>query len=163
MLLRVNLEEPLLVDVGYGCGLARSIPLAPNAQLQRPYDVSITALDGSFLRYGEQVRSVSGSYDFTLEPVERSYFDAACHRLQTDAASPFLRTLTAQQRRGDDHLVLRGLVLKTIGRDATQELVLQSKEELVHCLRSTFGLEVPSVADIWPKLKHRHDELFNSD
>ena len=162
MLLRVNLDLPLLVDVGFGCGLASSLPFAPNAQLQAPYNVSVSQLDKTYLRYSEHVRGEPATYDFTMTSVDRSYFDPACHRLQTDPQSPFLRTLTAQKRLGDQHLILRGLVLLTVARDANHDQILKSKEELVGCLKNLFGLEVPEIAEIWPSLVQRHEVLFGS-
>ena len=163
MLLRVELDQPLLVDVGFGCGLARSIPLQAGSQLQLPYDVSIETLSDGYMRYGEQERGAPQTYDFTLMPVNRNYFNKACDRLQTDPESPFLRTLTAQQRQGDQHIVLRGLVLRTVGREATQEFIFETKEQLVECLQQTFGLDVPEIAEIWPDLVLRHQALFGAD
>ncbi|MEP0945037.1 MAG: arylamine N-acetyltransferase [Rhizobiaceae bacterium] len=163
MLLRVKLDQPMLVDVGYGCGLTRSIPLSPNEQKQSPYVVSITQLNDGYNRYCEFVRGEPGTYDFTLEPVDRAYFEAASHRLQTDPESPFLRTLTAQLRHHDKHMVLRGLVLRTVAHSGSEEVLLTSKGELVRCLLDVFGLDKPEIADLWPKLQQRHEELFGSN
>lgn len=162
MLLRVDLDQPFLVDVGFGCGLARSVPLSPGTHMQSPYDISVRELGDGFMRYSEQVQGDPQTYDFTLTPVERDYFSPACDRLQTDADSPFLRTLTAQRRHGDQHHVLRGLVLRVVGRQATQEQNFHSREQLVDCLREFYGLDVPEIADIWPDLLRRHEELFGS-
>ena len=162
MLLRVDLDEPLLVDVGFGCGLARSIPLLPGTQMQPPYDVSVSELSDGYLRYSEHVRGEPATYDFTLEPVTTSYFDDACERLQTDPESPFLRTLTAQRRESHQHLVLRGLVWRVIGQERTEEQVFASQEQLLTCLNEAYGLDMPEIADIWPDLLRRHEELFGS-
>ena len=162
MLLRVDLDQPYLVDVGFGGGLAQPIPLQTGTDLQAPYKVSVQVLGDGYVRYGEQVGDKTATYDFSLEPVDVDHFEGACHRLQTDPESPFLRTLTAQRRDGDQHLVLRGLVLRRIGRDTAEETVFTSAAQLVDCLKHTFGLDVPEVSTIWPTLLQRHEELFGA-
>lgn len=160
MLLRVDLDQPYLVDVGFGGGLVRSVPLQQSADVQPPYSVSVRALADGYVRYSEDDAGKSATYDFSLKPVDVNHFETACHRLQSDPDSPFRRTLTAQRRSGDQHLVLRGLVLRRIGPAATEEVVFASKKQLVTCLKQDFGLDVPEIGTIWPDLVRRHEDLF---
>jgi hypothetical protein len=41
-----------------------------------------------------------------------------------------------------------------------QERLLGSAGELVATLRDVFGLNVPEVADLWPKVVARHEEIL---
>lgn len=158
--LLVNCDEPLLVDVGFGGSLLEPVPLAPGEAWQAPYRIEITKEDQGYLRFTERADGEPSWFDFRPTPVGDNHFDATSARLQTDGSSPFRRTLTIQRRYEDHHIVLRGRVLRIVGIEGTNECVLPSSEELVSCLHDQFGLDVPEVASLWPRIKARHDQLF---
>lgn len=164
MLLRVVCGEAFLVDVGFGGGARAPVPLRPVEVSQPPYDLSITDEDGGWWRYCEAGRdtggTAAGEYWFTQDPVARDYFSAANQRLQTDPGSSFRRMLKAQRRYRGRHVILRGLVHKTIDETGTVEKVLVDPAALVACLRKDFDLDVPRIADHWPVLKQSHEALF---
>ncbi len=158
LFLQVDCDEPMFVDVGFGGSLFEPIPLGPCLVEQPPYILSISPADGAFFRWRERTHGSSSTMDFTRIPVGPDFFDTTSQWLQTDPASPFVRTLTAQRRYEGRHIVLRGLVKRTIDTDATNDSVLQSPEELAACLRHEFGLDVPQIEKCWDKLKARHEE-----
>ena len=160
MLLMVNCDGPLLVDVGFGGGPNAPIALQPVTVSQPPYSISIYQHDGGFYKYSEIANGNEGAYWFTLDKVETGHFEASNRKLQSDSRSPFRRTLTAQRRLANNHIVLRGLVKKTIGKTNTDTIHLLDEQALAACLRSDFGLEVPEILNCWSALKHRHGEIF---
>ncbi len=162
LFLRVDCDEPLFVDIGYGGSLWGPMPLAPSRVEQPPYTMTIHKVDNGFYRWTEHAHDLSSTLDFTLNPLGPTHFDATNQWLQTAPDSSFVRTLTAQRRYEDRHLILRGLVKQTIALDGASEVVLESAEELVRCLRNEFALDVPEVAGCWEKMRTRHGELFNT-
>ncbi|WP_120502376.1 arylamine N-acetyltransferase [Roseovarius sp. EL26] len=162
MLLLVNCGGSLLVDVGFGGGPIEPIPLRPITLSQRPYKISISKEGDGFYRYAERAGGNEGSYWFTLTEVDTDYFDGANHRLQSDPNSPFRRTLTAQRRLKNKHIVLRGLVKKTIDETGTKTELLSDEKELVECLLIDFNLDVPGISTYWPTIRLRHQELFGT-
>lgn len=162
MLLRVDCGEPLLVDVGFGGAMSAPIPLRPVTVSQRPYTISLAAQHDGLIQYSENAGGSEAGYWFTLDDVDPSVFLPASKKLQTDPDSPFLRTLTAQRRYASRHVVLRGLVKRTLDSAGTREEVLASPKALVDCLKYDFGFEVPAIADSWPRIKQRHEDLFVS-
>ena len=163
MSLLVECDGPLLVDVGFGGGPNDVIPIRPITVSQPPYTISISREDGGYYKYSEAADGNEGTYWFTLNKVDTSYFDRANHRLQSDPASPFLRTLTAQRRFKDHHLVLRGLIKKTIRETGTSTEQLTDSAALIECLRDDFDLDVPQVSALCSSLLQRHEELFGED
>ena len=161
-LLLVECGEPLIVDVGFGGGLFAPVPLAPVEEAQRPYQIGITQEDEGYWRFTEQANGSSTSFDFRDDPVAGTYFDETSERLQTDENSAFRRTLTAQRRFADRHLVLRGRLLNIIREGETVERLIPSAGALVSCLREDFGLDMPEVAGLWPQIEARHRALFAS-
>ena len=162
LFLRVDCDEPLFVDVGYGGSQFAPMPLSPCTVEQSPYTLSITPANNGFYRWTEQAHDISSTLDFTLDPVGPDYFDDTNRWLQTSQESPFTRTLTAQRRYADRHVVLRGLVKKTISSEGVSEVTLRSSEELVACLLEDFGLDVPEVAQCWDKVWARHNDMQNA-
>ncbi len=160
--LRVRCGEPLLVDVGFGGSLLQPLPIRPGEAEQPPYQFAIAEQEDGFLRFTERSEAGASSFDFRLTPVGDRHFDAVSDQLQTDEDSPFRLNLTAQRRFPDRHLVLRGRVLSDIGPDGVNKRVLESADALVACLRDRFGLDVPEVASIWPRIVARHEELFGN-
>lgn len=162
MLLLVNCDGPHLVDVGFGGGPNEPVPLQPDTISQPPYTISISKEDAGFYKYSELADGNEGTYWFTLDKVDICHFEPANHRLQSDPGSPFRRTLTAQRRVRNQHIVLRGLVKKTIDQAGTTEQQLSDEKALVDCLRTDFGLDVPQISACWPTLRQRHEELFGA-
>ncbi len=162
MCLLVDCSERYLVDVGFGGSLIEPLSLASKRMAQPPYTVGITQAAGEYHRFTEQADGKTSSFDFPLTPVGSNYFDAISQHLQTNENSPFKRTLTVQQRHATSHVVLRGRVLRRIGTGGSRESVLNSGRELADCIDSEFGLYIPEIASVWPKIEERHVELFGA-
>jgi N-hydroxyarylamine O-acetyltransferase len=162
MFLRVDCEEPLLVDTGFGGSMIEPIPLFQANTQQPPYILTVTEEDNGYFRFSEQLADADiTSFDYKLTPVDETYFDDISKSLQTDETSSFLRMLKAQRRYPDRHVILRGCVKKTVAPQGINEQVLSSGKALVDCLHDDFDLDVPDIASIWTTIARRHEELFS--
>lgn len=161
MFLRVDCDEPLLVDTGFGGCMIEPIPLFQANTRQPPYTLTVTEEDNGYFRFSEQLAGGEAtSFDYKLTPVDDTYFDEISNSLQTDETSSFRRMLKAQRRCADRHVILRGCVRKTIEPQGTTENVLTSSKALLDCLHDDFDLEVPEAASLWSTISNRHEAVF---
>ena len=161
MFLRVDCEEPLLVDTGFGGSMIEPIPLFQANTHQPPYTLTVTEEDNDYFRFSEQLAGGEPtSFDYKPTPVGDTHFDEVSKSLQTNETSSFRRMLKAQLRHPDRHVILRGCAKRTIMPQGTSEKVLASSKELLDCLHGEFDLDVPEVAGLWPMISKRHEELL---
>ena len=158
--LLVRIDKPYLVNVGFGGSLVEPIELREGQRNDVPYRVSLREIEGGYYRYTEEAQSAPFSFDFRPQPADEALLAAKCSFLQSDPASPFVQTLVVQRRVGDTHLTLRGRVFMRMRADRVDRSVLNSPDEMVAMLRSTFDLDVPEVATLWPAICARHEALF---
>ncbi len=151
---------PFLADVGFGGGLFEPLLLAEQEAWHEPFRVGLRPLDDGHWQFREDAGDGEFSYDFLAEAACEGALARKCERLQTDPESTFVLNLVAQIRAPDRHTALRGRVLTQ--RDASGEVVriLDSPEQLLQTLSSRFGLDVPAIANCWPKILTRHEQLF---
>jgi N-hydroxyarylamine O-acetyltransferase len=160
--LLVRLDQPYLVDVGFGGSLAEPLPLRASEREDRPYRLGLSELGDSYWRYAEIAHGdgEAFSFDFRAAPADEELLVRKCHFLQTDRASPFIQNLVVQRRTADTHLSLRGRVLSTIHTTRVDRKLLNSTDELVATLRDSFDLDTPEAATLWPSICARHEALF---
>ncbi|MCB9960630.1 MAG: arylamine N-acetyltransferase [Hyphomonas sp.] len=155
-----TLDRPYLVDVGFGSALNRPLPLEAGEHDCAPFRVTLSDLGDGYWRYSEQAFAAPFTYDFRPEPADEALLGAVCTKQGTDPASNFVLNLVAQRRSGTSHRMLRGKVLVHTTPDGVEQTEIGSADELAATLRDIFGLDVPEVARLWPKVCARHDELF---
>jgi N-hydroxyarylamine O-acetyltransferase len=160
--LKVTLDRAYLVDVGFGGSLAEPLELAVTHRDDRPYKVSLRQIDDGYLRFSEQAHGAPFSFDFKPVPADESLLAAKCRFLQTDPASPFIQNLVVQRRLGETHVTLRGRVFLRAQADRAEKTLLSSADEMIGLLRSTFDLNVPEIATLWPAICARHELLFGN-
>jgi len=160
--LLVNLEQPYLVDVGFGGSLSEPLLLEAAQREDRPYRLGLSGLDDSYWRFTEVAHGddEAFSFDFRVAPADEALLERKCQFLQTDPASPFTQNLVVQRRTADTHLSLRGRVLATIHATRSDKQLLKSADELITTLRDSFDLDIPEVATLWPSICARHEALF---
>ena len=158
--LLVGLEQPYLVDVGFGGSLAEPLPLRASERADRPYRLGLSELDQGYWRFAEVAHGDAFSFDFRVAPADEALLARKCQWLQTDPASPFIQNLVVQRRTADTHLSLRGRVLTSIHATHVEKKLLNSQDELVATLRDSFGLDTPEAATLWPSICARHEALF---
>jgi N-hydroxyarylamine O-acetyltransferase len=159
--LLVRLDEPWLVDVGFGGSLTEPMPLRAAVFEDRPYRLGLSETSDGYWRFSEAAPADDAfTFDFRIAPADESLFATKCRYLQTDASSPFVQNLVVQRRSGDTHLSLRGRMLAIIRSTGTEKRLLNSPDELLAILRERFDLDVPEAASLWPAICTRHDALF---
>jgi len=152
-----------LADVGFGGSMIRPIALQEAQHDQPPFTLGLERLDDGFWRFWESLGDGKFTFDFLDEPAHESSLAKKCTNLQNDPASSFVLNLAAQLRTRDQHLVLRGRVFTVAGPGTTKSRTLNSPEELVSVLLNEFHLDVHEVAELWPGITARHEELFGAN
>jgi N-hydroxyarylamine O-acetyltransferase len=162
--LLVCLDQPYLVDVGFGGSLAEPLPLRRTEREDRPYCVGLSELADGYWRFTEAAHGDGAgdafSFDFRAAPADEELFARKCRFLQTDPASPFVQNLVVQRRTSDTHFSLRGRVLAATHATRVEKELLNSADDLVATLRDRFDLDIPEAASLWPAICARHEALF---
>jgi N-hydroxyarylamine O-acetyltransferase len=144
MALLVKLDEPWLVDVGFGDSFHEPLRLeerGEQVQGQRAY--RIVAADG---RFQLQQRDLSATewqsrYHFTRQPYTYSDFGEMCRFHQTSPDSPFTKSRVCSLATAGGRLTLTGMRLITTGPNGERrERLLADEEEVRAVLRKQFGI-----------------------
>ena len=151
-----------LVDVGFGGSMIKPIALREAQFDQPPFKLGLEKLNNDYWRFWEDAGDGKFSFDFVDEPANESLLARKNLSLQSDPASNFVLNLVAQLRSRDQHCTLRGRVFSVANSGAIESKILDSSEELVSTLINRFRLDVPKIADLWPAIVARHEELFGS-
>jgi len=162
LVLRVDLDQPWLADVGFGDGPLEPFPITAGPFRSGPFDYRLEALADGWWRLHNQPRGGAPSFDFRCAPADEGLLDERCAWLQTAAVSPFVQNAVCQRYRPEGLAILRGRTLRLLDATATSERMIDSAEAYSAVLRDTFGLEVPGVATLWPRIVARHEALFGS-
>ena len=158
--LLVQLDQPYLVDVGFGGSLAEPLALRASEREDRPYRLGLSETRDGYWRFSETTHGDPFTFDFRVASADERLFAEKCRYLQTDPGSPFVQNLVVQRRAGDMHLSLRGRVLTTTHATHSDKLLLDSADELVATLRDRFDLDVPEAATLWPSICALHEAVF---
>jgi len=153
--LRVACGRPLLVDVGFGGGLAAPIALAPGRVVHPPYAIELTRQAACRFAYSETAHGETLGFSFSSIAADDNAFARANDLLQTDEASIFKRLLIVHRRRGDTRVLLRNATLIRIAPAGVSKQNLTSLEAFAGCLRTEFGLEPPDVEALWRRASAR--------
>ena len=151
---------PFLADVGFGGGLVDPVPLRAGAVDANPFDCRLDGADGGWRRFTEDRRMGGMSYDFNPAVGDEALLERQCRFLQTDPSSPFIQNAVAQRWIGDAHYSLRGRVLRVLSANGERKSLVQSAGHYVDILQSTFGIDAPEAAGLWPRIEKRHAEMF---
>jgi N-hydroxyarylamine O-acetyltransferase len=160
--LLVRLDQPYLVDVGFGGSLLEPLPLQPIHRADTPYFITLNEIDG-YWRFSEHTGGDPFSFDFRASSSDEALMAEKCKYLQTHSASSFVQNLVVQRRTIDLHISLRGRVLCTTSASRAEKILLDSGEQLVATLRTQFDLDIPAAATLWPQICARHESLFSPE
>jgi len=158
--LLVQLQEPWLVDVGFGGSLAEPLPLRVTERRDDPYRLGLSRTPDGYWRFTELAHGDPLTFDFRVLPADETLLELKCRSLQTDPTSSFVQNLVVQRRTANTHISLRGRVLAAISSSGVERRLLGSSEELVSTLRAMFSLDLPEAATLWPAIWARHEQLF---
>ncbi len=155
-------EDPArryLVDVGFGGSLITPIEFIEAEHFQPPFRLGLRQLDDGYWQYWEDAGRGEFSFDFLPQAADETALATKCDELQTDPESGFVLNLVAQLRMPDQHVSLRGRVLKLVTPMGSSEKLLRSDGEFVAILENLFGLTEPAIKDLWPGVVDRHAQV----
>ena len=147
-----------LADVGFGGSMIAPIELVESEHTQPPYRIGLRFFKEQYWRLSEESADGASYYDFETKPADESALAAKCGQLQSDPESRFVQNLVVQKRLPDAHICLRGRVLATTTADGKQSVLLESAEELAAAVSDLLGVDVPGIADLWPRVVARHKQ-----
>lgn len=154
LILRVDLAEPWLADVGFGNGILEPLPLAPGYYQQGflTFQMEQQGDNWYFHNYPEGGKG----YGFTLLPRQLPGFAVRCHELQTSPESGFVRTTVCHRFTPTGVVSLRGAVLKEMTAAGTVEEEITTLPRYRTVLAETFGLPKNLAELLWEKVWLRH-------
>jgi N-hydroxyarylamine O-acetyltransferase len=142
--LRVDLDEPWLVDVGFGDSFLE--PLRLKAKVEQPQIGRIyrmNEVESVFCLELMAADKWKREYSFTLQPRQLSEFAAMCQYHQTSPESHFTRKRICSRPTPEGRITLSDTTLIETRNGVRQERVLLSEEEWLAKLHELFGVTLP--------------------
>ncbi|GII63379.1 N-hydroxyarylamine O-acetyltransferase [Sphaerisporangium krabiense] len=148
MVLRVDLDEPWLVDVGYGSFTHYPLRLVTGVDQPDPGGVFRIVRHGE---YGDLDVYQDGNPEYRVDarPYRLKDYLPTCWWHQTSPESHFTRTLTCSRLTETGRITLSGAKLITTVGGRRDEVVLGDDAEILDAYRTHFGItldRVPTVA-----------------
>lgn len=143
--LRVDMQEPWLVDVGFGDSFLD--PLRLNVGVEQGQDGRrfriIEAAEYLRLEKKEADGVWRTEYLSDLKPRQLEEFKGMCHYHQTSPESPFTQKRMCSLARPEGRITLSEMKLIVTRKGIREERSLQSEEEWKTVLREQFGVCLP--------------------
>ncbi|MDD3836962.1 MAG: arylamine N-acetyltransferase [Phenylobacterium sp.] len=156
LVLKVDLEETWLADVGYGDGPIEPFEPVPGGYEQRGFEFGRELTDDGWLRMRNH-RFAPRSFDVRLEPADEVALAGKCDQLQTAPTSVFVNNAIVQRHTEDGLVLLRNRTLRRITPQGAEERLVDSPEDYVALLADPFGLDLPEAAPLWPRICAQHE------
>lgn len=155
LVLRVDLDQPYLADVGFGDGLNAPAVLANGAIAQDGFVSRLELQPDGWWRFHNHKHCGAPTFDFRNEPADPAVLERLCRLLQTDEKSPFTQNVVLQRRMPDRVEAIRNSFRMTAFPDRLERRVLNDADELLHEIRTVFGLDLPEARALWPLAERR--------
>lgn len=155
LVLRVDLDEPHLADVGFGDGLCEAAPLRAGEIAQNGFTSRLELMEDGWWRFRNHKNGAAPSFDFRDEPAEADLLARMCAFLQTSAQSPFTQNVVMQRRFPGRVEVIRNSLRLTAYPDRLERRALAGPDEMLSEMREVFGLDAPQARALWPLAEER--------
>jgi len=141
--LRVDLDDPWLVDVGFGECFLEPLLLRTGIEQRQDQGTFRITREGASLSVERQQHEGSWKteYMFTLMPRQLADFAEMCHYHQTSLESHFTKKRLATRATSSGRVTLSDMKLIVTENGNRQERVLGSEEEWRTALKDNFALE----------------------
>jgi len=149
MLLKVELEEPWLVDVGFGDSFVDPIVLHAGGENQingRHYVVLPLGDEWQLLR--EDEKGQTPLYVFRDVPYELSDYRTMCSFHQSSQESHFTRSWICSRATPEGRITLANMRLIVSREGSREEVQLSTPGDVRRCLREYLGVELEEAADL---------------
>jgi N-hydroxyarylamine O-acetyltransferase len=153
--LLVTLEQPWVVDVGFGDGFLEPLPLVEGSYRQGFMEYALSREGDRWTMHNHAMGSAD-RFDFTLAPRAMEAFGERCHELQTSPTSGFVLNTVCQRFVPDGLVTLRGVVLREVRASGVTETTIDSASAWARALLEYFGLAIPGVEALFPGVWARH-------
>lgn len=151
MLLKVQLEEPWLADVGFGESFVSPLQLKTDgAGAENGHRYSVSRADEAWELCRHDRDGEVALYRFYDIPRRLSDYDEMCRFHQTSPESHFTRNRICSRAMPDGRVTLSGMRLIVTRDGIRHERMLSGVEELRLCLREHFGIEFDPELDLSP-------------
>jgi N-hydroxyarylamine O-acetyltransferase len=153
MLLKVELTDPWLADVGFGESFVDPLPLKPGAQeSENGHLFGVNAENGGWeLHRRDSDGTEVPLYRFADVPHQLSEYVPMCEYHQTSADSSFTRRRICTVAKPDGRITLAGMRLIETRNGSRKETLLADGQQLKVCLREQFGVELAANTN-WSRL-----------
>ncbi len=140
--LRVDPDEPWLVDVGFGESFLEPLRLQTDIEQKDPAGTfHLVEKDSRIhMEKSEPDGNWKPQYSFTLRPRRLEEFSAMCHHHQTSPDSSFTKNRICSRATPTGRVTLSNLKLIVSSGSRRDERMLASEDEWVEVLRSQFGI-----------------------
>jgi N-hydroxyarylamine O-acetyltransferase len=149
MLLKVDLEEPWLADVGFGESFVDPMPLRSGATTNKSgQSYSVRHDGGQWQLVKHQENGESPQYIFFDAPHTLSEYEGMCNYHQYSPESHFTKSRVCSLATPDGRVTLSGMRLIVTRKGQREESTLRDEAELRHCLQHRFGVEFDNATDL---------------
>lgn len=153
MLLKVQLEEPWLADVGFGESFLSPLQLKSDgdgAVNGHRYSVAFDGEDWELCRHADGYQDEVALYRFRDTPRQLGDYEEMSRYHQTSAESHFTQRSICSRAMPDGRVTLSGPRLIVTHDSKRNERILQSAAEIRVCLREHFAIEFEPALDLSP-------------
>ena len=158
--LQVTLDQPYLVDVGFGSSQLYALPFTEEITKHKPIQIALAQIENGFWRLHEGGPGSAVSYDFKPGWCDENLLSKSHDWQVSEPRSIFRKTLIAKLRRDDDYLEMRGRIFETRKPGWKDTTLLETPEQAASILEDVFGLAEPNLQRLWPMICKRHNQMF---
>ena len=153
MLLKVQLEEPWLVDVGFGDSFVDPIVFhAGGADQVNGHRYSVSPVGDEWQLLREDEKGQVPLYCFRDVPRRLSDYSGMCHFHQTSPESGFTQRWICSKATPDGRITLTNMRLIVTRGGNREDSRLTTEAEIRPCLREHFDIELPESSELSPLL-----------
>lgn len=149
MLLKVDLEDPWLVDVGFGDSFVDPILFrSGGADQVNGHRYLVLPADDDWLLVREDEKGQSPLYRFRDEPRQLDDYREMCHFHQTAPESGFTQRWICSRATPDGRITMANRRLIITRNSGREESVLTTDAEVRAGLSENFGIAFPATVDL---------------
>ena len=147
MLLKVELDETWLVDVGFGDSFVNPIIFQDGAADRvNGHRYLIAAENGEWRLVREDGQGRVPLYAFRDHPHSLNDYQEMCDFHQTSPESHFTKSWICSRATPHGRITVANMRLIVTNNGDRDEMFLATEDELRHCLRESFGVELGSLS-----------------
>jgi N-hydroxyarylamine O-acetyltransferase len=153
MLLKVQLEEPWLADVGFGESFLSPLQMKTDGEGAvngHRYSVAFDGEEWELCRHADEHGDEVALYRFLDTPRQVGDYEEMSHYHQTSPESHFTQRSICSRAMPDGRVTLSGPRLIVTHETKRHERILGGPAEVRICLREHFGIEFDAAQDLSP-------------